>query len=745
MCAAPQRVVLRSVPAAALAAMLAFATAGASTAPDGMSLGAALAPLERLAHTGVLYDRVLPLAHLERHDGSAAAPVADLVTWRQAYDELRRASLTPPAGPDPAALVGRAREARRAGVIPLALIDRMFDRVRPGALAEGAIAIGGDRVPRATASALVSARAFLATALVPRTHHGAGVTFVLDPADVHAGAPIAPGTLSIDFADGAGPRVVAPGTPMRVAYRTTGRHVLTLRLTRPDGTVSQSRFAFDVAALATPAPDDTLHVTATVPHQGQYGTGDAYVYLAAGHTSLVQPVVVIEGFDLDNSMGWDELYQLLGQQGLIESLRAQGFDLVVLDFTDATVPIQENGLLVAQLIQQVESAIAPATTIAVVGASMGALCSRHALAWLETQGISHRVRTWISFDGPHAGAVIPLGLQHWIDFFSSQSTAAAAFRATLERPAARQMLLNHFTNPATSPPQPDPLRAGLLADLAALGDYPQYTRRVAIANGSGAALDQGFPPGEQVIRYEYSSFLVAVTGNVWASPNLASGTIFRGSLRIGLSTTSRTVTIAGSPPWDGAPGGSRASFTELDATAAPFGDIVALHPAHCFIPTVSALALSTGDPFHDVAGDPALAEHTPFDAVHFPAANEEHVFIAPGSAMWVKEELERGLLAVPGTGGRALAVRSAGPNPFAGRAQLALELPEPRTVDVAVFAIDGRRVRTLARGLRPAGPSALDWDGRDERGAAAGAGVYFIRATAGGAASVLRVVKLDGG
>src|SRR5262249_29540441 len=153
----------------------------------------------------------------------------------------------------------------------------------------------------------------------------------------------------------------------------------------------------------TPLPSDTLHITAAVSYQGRYGAGDAYVYLGANHTSLVDPIVVIEGFDSDNSMNWDELYQLLDQQGLIETLRAEGFDTVVLNFADAPLPIQENGLLVAELIQQVQDRIGSTTTLALVGASMGGLCSRFALDWLETQGIPHRVRTWISFDGPQAG------------------------------------------------------------------------------------------------------------------------------------------------------------------------------------------------------------------------------------------------------------------------------------------------------------------------------------------------------
>src|SRR6185369_3436900 len=420
-------------------------------------------------------------------------------------------------------------------------------------------------------------------------------------------------------------------------------HVVRLRLTRADGSAALASFALEVAALATPPPDDTLHVTASIPWQGVYGTGDAYVYRAPGHAHIVNPIVVIEGFDLDNSMNWDELYQLLNQQNLLESLRADGFDAVVLNFTDATVPVERNAFVVAELIQQVQS-LAPQSTLALVGASMGALCSRYALAYFESHAIPHRVRSWISFDGPHAGADIPLGLQHWIRFFSGQSSDAATFLAQLNSPAAREMLIYHYTEPPSV--KPDPLRSSMLANFAAIGDWPTGEHRLAIANGSGARTNQGFLPGAQVIRWEYSSLFVAITGDVWAVPDQVNGQIFNGSTRIVFSTTSEQVNVSTALPWDGAPGGSRASFAEMDAVAAPYGDIVALHPSHCFIPTISALALThTGDPFYDVAGDGALLAHTPFHAVYFPTDNQDHVTITPENAQVVKNEIEQSLVA----------------------------------------------------------------------------------------------------
>jgi flagellar hook assembly protein FlgD len=52
--------------------------------------------------------------------------------------------------------------------------------------------------------------------------------------------------------------------------------------------------------------------------------------------------------------------------------------------------------------------------------------------------------------------------------------------------------------------------------------------------------------------------------------------------------------------------------------------------------------------------------------------------------------------------------------------------------DVAVFDASGRLVRSLASGVFPAGIRSVTWDGRDDRGERASAGVYFVRLAWGG-------------
>ena len=727
----------------ALAALAIIATSARALEKLPADWGEYLRPLERLSRTGILYDRVLPLAHLERLDGGASTPVIDRATWRQGYDELRRASITSPPGPDLPTLDQEARASARAGVIPLAMFDRAFERVRPEASSDVVRRIEDGRLEPLRGDELVAARAVGAAALVDRTFRGADVAFELDRDRLFSDDIASPRALAIDFGDGRELVPVTLGEPVHVHYATTGPKTMRAVLTRADGSVAEASFTIKVAALAAPSPNDTLHVTATIPYQGQYGTGDAYVYLAPGHSALTNPVVVIEGFDLDNSMNWDELYAQLNQQNLLENLRSDGFDAVVLNFTDATVAIEENGYVVSELIQQVQSLIPPQSSLAVAGASMGGLCSRYALAYLEHQSIPHRVRVWIAFDSPEGGANVPLGLQYWINFFAGQSADAAAYLAILQRPAAREMLIYHFTSPVSGNSVPDPMRAQMLDAFSAVGDYPQLTRLVSIINGSGQRADQGFLPGDQVVEWDYTSFFVAVQGDIWAVPDHVSHTIFKGSMRIAFSTTSQTITPATTAPWDGAPGGSKDSFAELDAVPAPYGDIVALHPSHSFVPSVSALGLPTTDPFFDIAGTPNLVTLTPFDAVYYPAVNQEHVLVTAANAVWIRNEIEQGVLAVPGEHATQGVSSLVGfPDPFRQSMQLTFTLPRPGRADLRVFDLNGREISRLLNETRSAGIHSITWDGKDAQGTPTAPGMFFVRLEADRRAIVRRVVKL---
>ena len=70
---------------------------------------------------------------------------------------------------------------------------------------------------------------------------------------------------------------------------------------------------------------------------------------------------------------------------------------------------------------------------------------------------------------------------------------------------------------------------------------------------------------------------------------------------------------------------------------------------------------------------------------------------------------------------------AARPTPFSSSTTLEFSLAARGVVELKVFGVDGRRVRTLVQGEREAGVHRLAWDGRDEAGRRLPAGIYFAR------------------
>ncbi|HEU4940375.1 MAG TPA: hypothetical protein VFT97_02035, partial [Candidatus Eisenbacteria bacterium] len=340
----PGVVVVLAVVAASLTLLL---PPGAFAGPIEDRLREALERLDTTdLRTGVLYDRVLPLSGIERFAGDGRA-VASRDLWRQLYEELRRASADPTHRPPAEALIERAR--RRQDAVPLAVVFDEYERIRGDAVERGAVEIRDGHLVRGKGEAFEAHTAFAAAALREWTYRGSDVRFVLSRDDYVSNRGGAAPRLEADLDDGLGFRAMSFDQPLHAHYAVTGTKTLRLRATTGGETV-ESALAFSVRALAAPSPDDTLHVTGTIPYLGGVASGDAYVYLAPGRTHLVNPAVVVEGFDLDNSMNWDELYALLNQENLIENLRADGYDAVVLNFTDATDYLQRNAFVLVSLL-----------------------------------------------------------------------------------------------------------------------------------------------------------------------------------------------------------------------------------------------------------------------------------------------------------------------------------------------------------------------------------------------------------
>ncbi|MGI4873930.1 MAG: T9SS type A sorting domain-containing protein [Janthinobacterium lividum] len=375
--------------------------------------------------------------------------------------------------------------------------------------------------------------------------------------------------------------------------------------------------------------------------------------------------------------------QTVGPNGqpFANGLPGGGYDIIYLDFSDGASLIQNNAMVLVELLQWIQlSANRDANTeeTLVIGASMGGQVARFALAWMEQQQLCHNSKLYVSFDSPHRGANIPLGIQCMFDNLQGtwvgSGSAQEVVQTKLRREAAEQMLVAHFADEAI------PLRNAWQAWQATPTSYPSLLRKVAVANGSGQAV---FPPdmqagmallhttlnpingpaaqlvtginktyalgrGDRVI-YTYTPRLVLGVGGVLGGlGGFFGGGIFGGlgGIAIGAYVASFVTQDIHSPAglgnYDTAPGSS----TRTAGNAQDVSDhlLVADYPDNTFMPTISTLdvrdagSILNPDFSYDVktqipSNDRPNSTKYAFDA-YFAAgsANEPHVEITNGQA-----------------------------------------------------------------------------------------------------------------
>lgn len=86
------------------------------------------------------------------------------------------------------------------------------------------------------------------------------------------------------------------------------------------------------------------------------------------------------------------------------------------------------------------------------------------------------------------------------------------------------------------------------------------------------------------------------------------------------------------------------------------------------------------------------------------------------------------------------------PNPFNPGTQITFYISERDeglpVVDLAIYDVLGRKIKTLDYGIFPFGAQQVAWDGSDDAGRTVPAGIYFCRMkTSNGMFSSLKLIK----
>jgi hypothetical protein len=82
------------------------------------------------------------------------------------------------------------------------------------------------------------------------------------------------------------------------------------------------------------------------------------------------------------------------------------------------------------------------------------------------------------------------------------------------------------------------------------------------------------------------------------------------------------------------------------------------------------------------------------------------------------------------------------PNPFTKETVLEYEVRKSCGVDLAIYGIAGRRVRTLVSGVVAVGRHTVSWDGGDDAGRILPSGVYFATLRAGGTLTTRKMIMV---
>ena len=591
---------------------------------------------ETKVETGYLYGLNYQLSQMEKYDGAENSDYVTLSNWNQIYSELAKSNLTQRKFESISVIHKQAVKMIREENIPIGLIlfnYNYFDD-NPETLMDeqGRLNLTDVNVKERNV--------FAATAFRQRTLNGNNLVFSLPKSFIFTNHSNFPDRIFIDFDDDSGWQQVTPEKDAKVKYTSTGKKTIAVKAILNNGEVFYSKFNIDVVRLETPAPSATWLVEADLSYNDVSTTGDAYILLSNQNTELTKPVVICEGIDFDNSYTWETLYELFNQHNMLEDLRAEGFDIVILNFHNPLTYIQSNAYLFEKLVQMVNDTINFETQISIVGPSMGGLVTRYALTHMENTNIDHNSNLWISFDTPHQGANIPLGLQYSVLFFKDLDANVQMMLDVLYEPAAKQMLVYYFTNPPTTPASHNAFFDVFQNELSTMGDYPENLRKIAISNGRGDAIGQPYTAGDQAIEFEYYSFFVDITGNIWTVKNNASGQIFEGLIDyLFVEPDELNVNVFSPKPYDNAPGGMRSTFADLGEVELPFGEINVLLNNHAYIPTISGLDINDQDLFYNLSTNPNIMELTPFDSIYWSPENYDHSYISPETAQLIINEI----------------------------------------------------------------------------------------------------------
>lgn len=401
-----------------------------------------------------------------------------------------------------------------------------------------------------------------------------------------------------------------------------------------DSTTEKARKAAGSMGLVTPMGGPAAPSAPPADEKWQLPYGSARVYYGEGTQGVSRPVVLADGFNLgptDFDWLWNGLEN--GQFPFISELRRRGRTLILVGFDERSESILRNAETMTAAIMRTIAEQLGDTRLVVGGFSMGGLVARYALAKLETQRMDHRAGVYVSFDSPHRGAWVPIGLQAFAHYLAPAGDDT--YLRQISSPASQQTLWRYLDG-VNGTPQESPLRTEFKEQLQRVGGWPRIPRLLGVSSGRGDGTGNGVRAGDKALScsgplFDGTYFLAQSPGDP------AEVAVLNGVLG-----GPHTITTRDFPELDGAPGGTLESFGIIADALGTLGEgIDVSRRSVCFVPSVSAVAVRDLNDQKDVYVniDDLSPDESDLDDFLLSSGNDPHAGMTAEIGEWVLDRL----------------------------------------------------------------------------------------------------------
>jgi pimeloyl-ACP methyl ester carboxylesterase len=645
--------------------------------------------LREKTQTNILYDRVFQLSKANEISNKSI----NSVIYNQVYNEMQRADFLNRL-PNFEKLKKEAILGKVNNQIPLSILISDFETIKKSSLENGDVFIKNNQFESKQNAQNVFDKTSL-NLFSPLVSKSKSNTFILKDDFIFNTTSRIIAAVYIKSSENENWIKINNNQPFQIQFNQTGKQVINTKIEFTNSETIEQSFEIEVVSnysntnrsSQTSSPNVVNAITATIPYQGYgetagfLGYGEYEIFLDTTNGVLDKPIFLIDGFDPGDTRDTSIVYDLLNYgtsgQNLATDLRALGYDVIILNFPTYTSPIdssiidggadyiQRNAMILVELINQINAQKIGTEQNVVIGPSMGGLIARYALRYMEQNSLNHDTRLYLSFDSPHQGANVPIGMQHLFNYLAYGPLGNAAVQPVvdglLKSSAAREMLIDQFeghlqsgstteftTASASLLPTGCPnYRTAFQNELNAMG-FPLNTRNIAIANGAGNGA-MNYNPDFEVMNHTFNitSTQRAIINNRF-TPNInATNQVsrFRGQQNIVVwITLVESLANSKAPTYtaglDSAPGGrfdmsGFAAGAGTDPLLTEFFDNLMVD-YFTFIPTWSSMAVSgTNNLYANVNA----SSTTPFAASYIPSVNENHVTLTAENLAFALNEI----------------------------------------------------------------------------------------------------------